>query len=103
MSLRRIRRFPLLHGLGVLAALVAALAVAAGGAAPILPCQRGGNRGGADRGPTSPILRNDGPFDDLKVGPSTVVKFGPGDYRQWYEAIDAQNSPGGPDFLTQAA
>lgn len=52
------------------------------------------------RGSANPILRNDGPDDEIKVGPSTVVKAGSGDYRQWYEAIDGENAPRSGDFLT---
>lgn len=85
--------------------------VVAFGLAAVIGIAAGGSRSHAStaasdtliRGTANPILRNDSSFDDLKVGPSTVVKVGPGDYRQWYEAIDAQNSPGGGDFLTQAA
>ena len=55
------------------------------------------------RGPANPILRNDSSYDDLKAGPSSVVKVGAGDYRQWYEAIDEENSPGGRDFISQTA
>jgi hypothetical protein len=55
------------------------------------------------RGPANPILRNDSPFDDLKAGPSSVVKMAAGDYRQWYEALDAENSPGPSDVLSQVA
>ena len=55
------------------------------------------------RGFANPILRNDSWYDDLKAGPSTVVKVGPGDYRQWYEALDQENSPGFGDVLSQTA
>jgi hypothetical protein len=51
----------------------------------------------------NPILRNGDPYDEIKIGPSTVVKRGAQDYQQWFEAIDAEGSPGGPDYLTSAA
>lgn len=75
-------------------------------ASVVTPGGQGGSTVGTSeltRGPANPILRNNSSFDDLKVGPSTVVKFARGDYRQWYEAIDAQNTIGTRDFLTQTA
>jgi len=46
------------------------------------------------RSPIDPILRNGPePFDGTKAGPRSVVKVGQGDYRMWYEGIEA----GSPD------
>lgn len=59
--------------------------------------------GALTRGTANPILRNNSSYDDLKTGPSSVVKFATGDYRQWYEALDAQNTPRSGDFLSQTA
>jgi hypothetical protein len=55
------------------------------------------------RGAANPILRNNSSYDDLKAGPSAVVKVATGDYRQWYEALDAENVPRGGDVLSQTA
>ena len=89
--------------LGVALALALATGFAAGGAGSHPTTPSPDTSDPLTRESANPILRNESSFDDLKIGPSTVVKAGPSDYRQWYEAIDAQNSPGGPDFLTQVA
>jgi hypothetical protein len=50
------------------------------------------------RGSANPILTNDvGTYDEIKTGPSKLVKVGEGDYRLWYEGVENINSP---DFPT---
>jgi hypothetical protein len=60
--------------------------------------------GNLARGVANPVLRN-GPetYDDLKAGPSSVVKIADGDYRQWYEAIDTSRDPDGAGSNVYAA
>lgn len=45
------------------------------------------------RHPTNPIvpMGPSGSIDDDKTGPRVVLKFGPSDYRMWYEAVPAPN------------
>ena len=48
------------------------------------------------RGASNPILVNEvGTYDEIKVGPATVVREGPGNYSMWYEGI--LNGPTGDD------
>jgi hypothetical protein len=45
------------------------------------------------------MLENDTTYDSTKVGPRTVIKFGPTDYRMWYEAENGANT-GGMGYAT---
>ena len=86
----------------VLVESLAATLLAGGAAAhpSLLPPPESGQ---LTRGPANPILRNDSSYDEVKAGPSSVVKVGTADYRQWYEAIDSENSPRSGDFFSQTA